>query len=141
MEARDSDQLALGRTYDARTVAMVLDAPIKWVDNILSHHDIRGVDRTSRGVERRLSFDGVAAIAIARLLSMELGIPMAGALAIGAQLVDQGDGQLMTPGGVGVTVDFGALTGKLQDRLTEVCETSVRMRRGRPTGTGQVAGA
>ena len=139
VDPSDSVLPATGRTYDPRTVALALKAPIKWVDNILSHNDIRGVDRTSRGVERRLSFDGVAVLAISRLLSKELGIPTPAALKISRQLVDLGTGQVTTAGGVGVIIDWAALIERLQGRLTEVCETSVRMRRGRQPGTGPAA--
>jgi hypothetical protein len=109
---------------------MALQAPIKWVDNVLSHHDIRGVDRAKRGVDRHLSFDAIVALSIVWVVARDLGVPLSKAVDIAEQLLDCAQREITTAGGLRIFLDVNGLAEHLNIRLTEVAETAPRMRRG-----------
>lgn len=70
------------RAYDVRTVALATGTTVKWVDNLLSHHDVPGVLNARQGVERRVSDGGLFAIEMTRILNREFGVPVRRAVAL-----------------------------------------------------------
>ena len=125
------NQVHASRSYDPRTAALALGVPLKWIDNTLSHHNIRGVNRAWRGIERQLTFEAVTLLFLARLLCSELGVPLATAIGLGRRLMDSADQQIGSPAGVMLGVDVARVAHDLQLRLSEISETTARMKRGR----------
>ena len=75
------------RGYTVRAVAVTLGVPVKWVDNVLSHHRVSGVSGGRQGVARRLSTQAVLILEIALRLINALGLPLPKALEFAARLV------------------------------------------------------
>jgi hypothetical protein len=49
------------RAYTVATVAVTLHVPLKWVDNVITHHHLSGVTRARQGIPRRLTQRAVVA--------------------------------------------------------------------------------
>lgn len=122
------------RWYDVKTVALALDVQTKWLDNLLSHHSVRGVARQRQGVERRITDDGVLAIELVRRLGL-LGIGAARAVSIAqAALTTRGSGDLRYVDDSGIVLLFPAtsIERRLRDRMIDAVEAAASVRRGRP---------
>lgn len=121
------------RTYDVRVIALTLDAPIKWIDNLLSHHEVPGCTRDRQGVGRRISDLGLLAIGVVRVLSEELQIPLAAATKLVREAVTgDGIGPLRTSSGLRIDLPSHQLERDLQDRLRDALEAAPVVARGRP---------
>ena len=123
------------RTYNVRMIALVVRAPIKWVDNILSHHRIPGVVAGTRGVERRVSDDGLLCIELCRLLTHDLGVPLGRAAAIAQQVVArEPEARKRLPLGSGIVLELpmDEIDQRLRTRLIDAAEAVAQVRRGRP---------
>ena len=121
----------MARAYTVGTVALALDVPPKWLDNILSHHRIPGVVQERQGVSRKVTSDGFLHLAIAVRLMRELGIPAANALQLAGTLVESG-GIHRTPSDLSVSLDVTRLRGELETRLAQAVEIAPVPKRGRP---------
>lgn len=123
------------RSYDVRVVALTIDSPAKWVDNLLSHHDLPGCSGGKQGVARRITDTGLTAIAIVRLLSGDLGIPVSSAVALvrdaGIGSTGSDTSSLRTASGVRIELPPG-FAGTLRDRLLDALQAAPRRPRGRP---------
>lgn len=125
----------MARGYDARSVALAIDAPAKWVDNLLSHNAFPGVTGGRQGVQRHISYDGLLAIVVTRLLHVHLGVPTRRAAELAVQAVQRrGDLRMnvQTTGGVTIALPLGEIEARLRERLLEAAESVPRIRRGRP---------
>jgi hypothetical protein len=121
------------RHYDVAVTSLAIAAPLKWTDNLLSHHQLAGVVGGQRGVARRLSHSAVLHLALAREVHLHLGTTVREAVAIAAELLaDDGDGVLQR-GHLRVIVDRPALAQALDLRLRDALESAPSPRRGRPT--------
>ena len=120
------------RSYDVRVVALTIDAPIKWVDNLLSHHEIPGCTRARQGVERKITDSGLRAIAIVRALNHELAIPLARCAALVRDAATDGFGALQTSGGIRIELPVERIEEQLRSRLIDALEAVPRVARGRP---------
>lgn len=120
------------RHYDVAIAALAIDAPSKWVDNVLSQHAVPDVVSARRGVSRRLSYSALLRLALVRELHVELGLGVRDALEFAAELLNTGDGSVQTRGHLRVAFDRSALERDLAARLGEVLESAPIPRRGRP---------
>lgn len=121
----------MARAYTTATVALALDLPVKWVDNVISHFQISGVERARQGIARRLSVDAVLVLSVISMLGEHLSVPTARALDI-AQLLVSGQGQLTWPDGVQLSVNLKLIRAQLLERLAGAVEVAPVPRRGRP---------
>ena len=121
----------MARAYTVATAALALDTSPKWVDNLLSHHKVPGVVQERQGIPRRLEFRGLLNLSVILLLTGELGITIGIAVEI-AEQVAAGAGTLVTPGGIRIGLDLGALRARLLSRLEQAVEIAPLPRRGRP---------
>ena len=122
-------------TYSVRLVALTLECDPKWVDNLLSHHSLPGVDQSGQGVERRVSDEGLVLIEATRILSTELGLPLAKAVAVVSEAARQrGDPQaaVVMNSGVSLSLPLAALEARIRIRLVDAIDAVGRIRRGRP---------
>lgn len=121
----------MARAYTVGTVALALEIPTKWIDNVLSHHTVPGVAQKRQGVSRRVSLEGVLQLRIANLFMQELGLPTANALALAAAIT-RTEGQYRTPAGLSLHLDLAAVQADLEVRLGNAVEIAPVPRRGRP---------
>jgi hypothetical protein len=125
----------VARSYDVRTTAVAIGADAKWVDNLLSRHDIPGVSSGRQGVVRRISDDGLLAIAIVRALNHDVGVSVHRAVELTAQALGR-DGQ--NPMHVDVTplmrlvIDRSGIEASIRAQIIHAMETAGQVRRGRP---------
>lgn len=118
-------------SYNSATAARALGVDPKWLDNLLSHHEIDGVARACQGVPRRLTDRAVETIAVARDLMRTTGTPAAHAVALATGVLAAGDavarGELIT-----ISVDRAALQSSVARALSHAVEVAPRPARGRP---------
>jgi hypothetical protein len=119
------------RAYTVATAALALGVPIKWVDNVLSHHRITGIRQARQGVARHLSVEGLLVLALAALLVEELGLSTIRAIAAGEGIV-KGGGRYSSPRRVSIELDLAAFRSGLLERLERAVEIAPIPRRGRP---------
>jgi hypothetical protein len=122
------------RAYTVTTVAVALDVPSKWVDNILSHHTLPGVTRAHQGIPRRLNEEAVIVLELVLRLREGLALPAPRAVAIAATLV-KGSRPLahhtVAPGSE-LIVDIDSITRDVRLRLADAVESAPVPVRGRP---------
>jgi hypothetical protein len=119
------------RAYTVTTAALALGMPAKWVDNVLSHYQVPGVQQKSQGVARRLSIDGLLLLALTVLLIEELGIPTARAITVSEGLA-KGDGRYASSEGLHLQIDLALFRALLLERLENAVEIAPIPKRGRP---------
>ena len=123
------------RTYSPRISALITGADPKWLDNLLSRHDLPGVSRARRGVERRITEDGLLAIELCRILNLELGVSVQQAATIvSACNVFPGEDvfQFRTASGLMLQLPILETRSRLRERTIEAVEMVAAVRRGRP---------
>lgn len=119
------------RSYDVAIAALAIDAPQKWVDNILSHHRVPGVVAARRGITRRIPHATLLQLALTRHLHTEIALGVRDALRLaGALLAD--DDPVHASAHVSISVDRAAFTNALAARLRAAIESAPTPRRGRP---------
>jgi hypothetical protein len=119
------------RAYTVATAAFTLRMPVKWVDNLLSHHQLRGVTGGTQGHARRLSLDAIVTLAVALSLWKTLRAPIRSCLHIAESLED---GKHIAGDGIVVSVPLASIRAETVDRLSHAVETVPVPRRGRPRG-------
>ena len=125
----------MSRTYSVRITSLAIGVPVKWLDNLLSHHEVPGVEGGRQGVERRISHEGLIAIEIVRLLTRELGVPVLNAVAISTSALATRSGLELThrtAGGVAISLALGEIEERLRGGLMDALESAAEIRRGRP---------
>ena len=120
------------RAYTVAAAAVALNTEPKWLDNLLSHHEVPGVDRGRQGMRRALAPSSILVVAVAKILVNDLGIPIARAVALAARLCADDDGVHAPSPDVSLRVDRDAIARRLERRLAEAAELVVPPRRGRP---------
>jgi len=126
------------RLYDVAVASLALRVDRKWLDNVLSQHDVPGVSRSVRGAARQIPLRSLLIISLVRDLQRQLGLGVARGLVVAARLVGASHGHVRL-GVALLTVDIPALERQLDDRLVDVMETIVPRRRGRPRAGGRRA--
>lgn len=121
----------MARAYTVGTVALALNVPAKWIDNVLSHHQVRGVTQRRQGVTRKVSPEGLLQLSLATILIDDLEVPTPAALRLAASVSDA-DGNLQTPSGLRINLDLAAIRARLESRLAQAVEIAPVPRRGRP---------
>ena len=121
------------RSYTVAIASLAIHAPLKWTDNIISQHAVPGVVSARRGVARRIPHHTLIRLAIVRQLHAELGLGVADALRIAAEIVDNPDASgVFVCGQIELSVDRPALERLLQARMRDALESAPAPRRGRP---------
>lgn len=121
----------MARAYTVGTVALALGLSAKWIDNVLSHHTVRGVTQKRQGVSRKVSLEGLLQLALAIILIEDLEIPTSRAIRLADALSDSG-GNLQTPTGISIALDLPVIRARLETRLAQAVEITPVPRRGRP---------
>lgn len=118
--------------YNAAGAAAALGVPPKWLDNLLSHHKIKGVVQSRQGVARRLGPGALLTIAVTHALTRDLDVPAPRALEIAERLVGAEGGSVKVSPILTVSVTLNTLRTDLADRLASAIEITPHRPRGRP---------
>ena len=123
-------------SYTVAATAVTLGIPSKWVDNVLSHHEVPGVSQGRQGVSRRLAPQAVLTLDLTLRISSALGVPTSRALELSARVLGQqaSTATIDLGQGVSLTIDLEEVRSELQGRLAHAVEVSPSPRRGRPAG-------
>ena len=116
------------RAYTAATAAFTLRMPVKWVDNVLSHHSISGVTQRRQGISRRLALESILELAVALRIHRALGASIAQSLELARSLGTTG---ICRVEGVTVSINLQDIRDEVLDRLQHAVETVPVPRRGR----------
>lgn len=128
------------RSYDVRAVALATQTPVKWVDNLLSHHHLPGIEHGRQGVQRCVSDDGLLAIELTRQFNYELGIPLQRAARLAASVLRaRADkmASLAIAEEIQLSVNIAAVARRLREQVVSAMETVSPRRRGRPPRSAQ----
>jgi hypothetical protein len=120
------------RLYSVAVASLAIDAPLKWTDNLIAHHDIPDVRSRTRGVARGVSWAGLVRIALVRDLHVAVGCGVREAVTLSDALLQSPTGNLKAGRWATLAFDRRALEQDLQRRLAEALESAPRPRRGRP---------
>jgi len=118
--------------YNTATAAVALGVPPKWLDNLLSHNEITGLQNNAQGVSRRLSVETIAFLMLTRELIGRMGLAAPTALAVARRLIDAPEGDLSLSPWLRMTFQPSALHAEVLTRLRRAVETAPTPRRGRP---------
>jgi len=122
----------MARVYHVEIARHAADADPKWVDNLLSHFSVPGVENARQGVARRVTLSGVYHIALIRRLNRELGLSVSSAVALASRLLASDAARASVAPGLELHIDRSAFERDVDRRVSESVESSSRPRRGRP---------
>ena len=114
---------------DIAVFAAVTDR--KWVDNLLSHFDVPGVESAKQGVARRVSTHGVYHIVLTRVLS-QAGTSIETAVSLARRLLTTDANHVALGPGLALTLDRTSFQREVDARIADAVESIVPRRRGRP---------
>ena len=123
------------RSYDVRTAALAVGSDLKWLDNLLSRHRLPGVSGGRQGLARRISDEGLLAIALARSLNQDVGVSVDRAVELTSAALlgrDRTSTRVALGPAVDLVLDLPAFEAKLRGQVIHAMETIGHVRRGRP---------
>ena len=129
------------RSYSVAVSSLAINAPIKWLDNLLSHFAVPDVGMERRGVARRIPHSAVLYLALTRELHLEFGLGVRDALVLAGELLAADDGTVSRGGHLRVTCDRPSLERSVSARLRDALEFAPAPRRGRPARPSQSSSA
>ena len=118
--------------YNTSTTASVLGVTPKWLDNLLSHNDIRDLPTDAQGVARRLSISAITTLALAKELMDALFLPSPAALNLAERILASPPGEVAVSPNLTLTLRSDLLKADILRRLAHAVETVPAPRRGRP---------
>jgi hypothetical protein len=120
------------RGYTVAASAFTLEVPIKWLDNVLTHHQVPAVQQSRQGVMRLLAPSALLQLEIALILHRTLAIPLTVAIPLALELKQAG-GEIITGSpALAISLDLSRLTSDLNRRLADAIEIAPTPLRGRP---------
>lgn len=121
------------RAVTTGTAAFALGIHKKDLDNILSRYPVRGFERRTQGLARRLSLASIEQVAIAIDLTRDFSIPIPTALLLAEEALGSREGVIASPHGhLAIHADLPRIRRGLQERLSDAIEHMIPPRRGRP---------
>jgi hypothetical protein len=120
------------RHYHVDVARFAAKADDKWVDNLLSHFDVPGVERARQGLSRRISADGIYHIALIRVLNRDVGLSTSAAVSLAARLLASNVHRVALAQGLDVELDADGLRAEIDAAIAEGVESLAPARRGRP---------
>jgi hypothetical protein len=124
------------RLYSVAVASVAIEAPEKWTDNLIAHHELAGIHSRARGVARGISWPALVHIALARELHVRIGCSVRDAVSFAAAILAAPDSLIAA--GPHLTVAFAreGFEHELHRRLVDALESAPRPRRGRPRQRG-----
>ena len=120
------------RLYSVVVTSLAIRAPEKWTDNLLSHHQLPGVQGRSRGVARGVTWHALVQIALVRELHVRLGCAVRDAVSFASAILASTTSAIEAGSHLTVALDRMHFEQDLHRRLADALETAPRPRRGRP---------
>ena len=120
------------RLYSVTIASVAIRAPEKWTDNLIAHHELKGVHSRARGVARGISWPALVHIAVTRELHLELGCSVRDAVSFATALLATPDGLMAVGRHLEISFDRERFEHELQRHLVDALESAPRPRRGRP---------
>jgi hypothetical protein len=122
----------MARHYQIDIAVFAAESDRKWVDNLLSHFDVPGVEAAKQGVARQLTQSGVYHVALTRRLWLDGGMSVEAALAAARRLLSDPSGRLLLAPSLELRLDREEFRARIDERISEAVESIVPRRRGRP---------
>jgi hypothetical protein len=122
----------MARNYHVDIAVFAADSDRKWVDNLLSHFDVPGVDSAKQGVARRISANGIYIVALTRVLSRDAGMSVDVALAFAQRLLAADSAHAAFAPWLELRIDRHAFQRDTDARIADAVESILPRRRGRP---------
>ena len=119
-------------SYHIDIAGYAADTDRKWVDNLLSHFEVPGVEQGRRGSARRVTQVGLYHIALVRVIARELGAPLKTSVMLATTLMQAESPELTLIGTLALRFDRGRFQREVDARVAEAVEAIVPARRGRP---------
>jgi hypothetical protein len=127
----------MARSYHVDIAAFAAGVDRKWIDNLLSHFNVPGVESQKRGVARRLSLEAIRTVVLVRALAAETGLSVDRALATATALLDRADARASASPWISLQIDRAAFDADVERRLAAAVEAVVPRKRGRPASSHQ----
>ena len=123
----------MARNYHVDIAAFAAGADRKWVDNLLSHFVVPGVESARQGVARRLSINAIQTVVLVRALASDTGLSIDRALSTANDLLASSDGRVRgDTAWITLQIDRSAFQAEVDRRVAEAVEAVVPRKRGRP---------
>jgi hypothetical protein len=122
----------MARHYHVDIAQHAAGADAKWIDNVLSHFDVPGVQSGRQGVARRISLHGVYHIALIRRLTGELTLSTHLAVSLSAHLLATDATHISLSSGLSLHLDRRAFEREIDAAIALAVESVAPARRGRP---------
>ena len=122
----------MARLYHVDIATHAAQADSKWVDNLLSHFSVPGVEGGRQGSARRISEHGIHHVALVWSLTRDLGIPIQSAVSVAGRLLSTGEVRGLGPGWVTLVFDREAFVRDVDRLVADGVESVTPVRRGRP---------
>lgn len=123
----------MARVYHVEIAQFAAGADAKWVDNLLSHFAIPGVEGSRQGLSRRITTEGVYHIALIRVLCRQGGLSLANAVTVSGQfLAVGGQGAMVFCDELQLQFDRIAFQRRIDAAIADAVECIAPARRGRP---------
>lgn len=118
--------------YNTATTAAALGVTHKWLDNLLSHNNIRGNEPDTQGVARRLSADTIELLALTKELIDCLHLKVPAAIQTAVDLLNSPSGELAVAPELCLKLDVEEFRASVFERIARAVETAPAPHRGRP---------
>lgn len=118
--------------YNTATAATAINVTPKWLDNLLSHNKIDGLQGDTQGVARKLSLQSITIIALAKELIDALDLRAPAAIKLAAMFLDSAAGEVTISPQLHLRFDTAAFRAEVLARLSRAVEIAPSPRRGRP---------
>lgn len=124
----------MARHYHVDIAVFAARADRKWVDNLLSHFDVPGVEAANQGVASRVSAHAIYHVALTRRLAHDAGMSVATALEYAQRLLTTDANHVAIGQALELRIDRQAFQREMDALIAEGVESIVPRRRGRPPG-------
>jgi hypothetical protein len=121
----------MARAYTIATAALALGTSSKWLDNILSHHQIFGVIQARQGIARKLTIEALIILGLIVTLIQDLGLPVSNAIKT-AEEIARNEGKFRSTQGLTIEIDLAGFRTQLLEELERAVEIAPAPKRGRP---------
>lgn len=122
------------RTVHLATAAHIAQCDVRWLDNLLSRHDVPGVERARRGVTRQIAPIGILVVFIVHEIVKALGASLERALPLAVELATEKSHRSVLTPEISLAIDVTKLRRIIESRTRDAAESLVLPRRGRPPG-------
>jgi hypothetical protein len=122
----------MARSYHVDIARHAADADAKWLDNLLSHFSLPGVEGGTPGEARRITTDGIYRIVLVRRLATELGLSVAESVRMAARILAAPASAITVASALELRLDLARFGREVDIAIADAVESVTPPRRGRP---------